>query len=372
MNDNQERYSDPAEIRHKIGTNGQLTINNVSGGVQLRPNDGEEVVVSVHSESGRSEWLPLTVRKSEGALTIDVEKRGSFAMFGTFFGSNDGMEFDVSVPRAAWVQVNSVSADINAHFLSGEQSYKTVSGDIDIDPDGGRIKAVTVSGDVQVRAAEPIELSVHTTSGDMNIQGALINRLDVRTVSGDIELEAGFAVGPLHTIESVSGDLSIESSTGVTVDVKSSMDLRRGGSRGYVAGDGAAQVRFRTLSGDCHVSDSHEIGEDGREKRGKRGGRRHERFERELERRIERQARRGHAMGPDDINFPGMPEMPPMPPMPPVPPVSFGPPSSPPPKWGTDARVPSEPQPVDQLEVLRALERGEIDVEEASRRLQEA
>jgi hypothetical protein len=369
MNDNQERYSDPTEIRHKIGANGQLTINNVSGEIELRPNDGDEVVVVVRSESGRSEWLPLTVRKSEGALTIDVEKRGSFAMFGTFFGSNDGMEFDVSVPRAAWVQVNSVSADIKAHFLSGEQSYKTVSGDIDLDPDGGRIKAVTVSGDVQVRAAEPIELSVNTTSGDMNIQGAMINRLDVRTVSGDIEFEAGFAVGPLHTIESVSGDVSIESSTGVTVDVKSSMDLRRGGSRAYVAGDGSAQVRFRTLSGDCHVSGGHEVDEDGRMKRGKKTGRRHERFERELERRIEQQVRRARGMGPDDIDFPGVPGVPPMPPGPPMPPM---PRMTPPPNWGSTPTAAPPRQPVDQLEVLRALERGEIDVEEASRRLQEA
>ena len=36
MNDNQERYPNPSEIRHRIGASGQLTINNVSGEVELR------------------------------------------------------------------------------------------------------------------------------------------------------------------------------------------------------------------------------------------------------------------------------------------------------------------------------------------------
>ena len=54
--------------------------------------------------------------------------------------------------------------------------------------------------------------------------------------------------------------------------------------------------------------------------------------------------------------------MPPMPPMPPMnPPTDYG---------RTQTR--HQAAPVDQLEVLRALERGEIDVEEATRRLQEA
>ena len=371
MNEQYERYPDPAEIRHTIGAAGQLTINNVSGDVALRAIDGDEVVVNVRSESGRSEWLPLTVRKSDGALTIDVEKRGSFAMFGTFFGSSDGIQFEVGVPRSAFVQVNTVSADITSNFLSGEQSYKTVSADIEINPDGGRIKAVTVSGDIEVRAANPVDVSANTTSGDVNIEGAVISRFDARTVSGDVEFEAGLAVGPLHTIETVSGDLSIETYSGVTVEVKSGIDLRRGGSRMVVAGDGTAQVRFRTLSGDCHVTGGREVDEDGRRRHGKRGNK-HDRFERDLERRIEQQVRRARGMSTNDDDFPGFSTVPPMPPMPPTPggfPTPPMPPMTPPPPMTPRAR---ELQPVDQLEVLRALERGEIDVEEASRRLQEA
>jgi hypothetical protein len=235
-----------------------------------------------------------------------------------------------------------------------------------------------VSGDVEVRAAEPVELSVSTTSGDIRVEGAVVNVFEARTVSGDIEFEAGFAAGPLHTIETVSGNLSIESSTGVTVDVKRGMDLRRGGSAGMVAGDGAARVRFRTLSGDCHVLGARDLDEDREDRHGRR-----DRRERRLERRLERQAEHmAREITRDRGRVPGVPSMPPMPPMPPsIRPM--------PPMTSTDAasrRDPWDPAPppaqsprsaperaaVDQLEVLRALERGEIDIEEAARRLQEA
>ena len=300
------------------------------------------------------------MRKSDGSLTIDVEKRGgSFAQFGTWFGLSDGMEFQVSVPRAARVTINTVSADIRSHFLSGEQSYKTVSADVEVNPDGGKIRVQTVSGDIAVKTAEPAELSVQSTSGDVHVEGAVIHHFDARTVSGDIQFDAGFGVGAMHNIETVSGDLSIESSTGVTVEVKSSMELHRGGSRTQVAGDGAAQVRFRTLSGDCHVRGAREVDRDDRRGPGKHG--KHERFERQLQRRIEQQVRRSLGGTPDDIEFPGV-STPPMPPMPPMNPAQdHGHPST-----------ATRREPVDQLEVLRALERGEIDVEEATRRLQEA
>lgn len=348
--DDQGRYRDPSEIRHVIGPNGQLTINNVSGTVELRAADGDEVVVNARSEGRGSDWLPLTVRKLDGALEIDVDKRGPFNMFGSFFGGNDGVEFEVSVPRGARVSVNAVSADINAHFLSGEQSYKTVSGDVEIDPDGGRVAVTTVSGDIEVRAGEPLELTLNSTSGDISVEGATLSVFHAKTVSGDVEFEAGLAAGPVHSVETVSGDLSVESTTGVTVDYKSGMDMRRGGETAYVAGDGAASLRFRTLSGDCHV-------EGARRENRRDGGDRSSRFERRIERHAERLAERmtdqfGFGPGRGGRRGSEAPTAPP--PVPPRPPMA-----------------PPAPPAVDQLEVLRALERGEIDVEEAARRLQE-
>lgn len=333
----EERFTDPAEIRHTIGAQGSLTIHNISGKVELRATDGDDVLVVARSEGGNADSLPITVRRTDGGLHVEVEKRDSEG-FGSWFSNVRGIELEVSVPRGARVEVNTVSADIESRSLAGEQAYKTVSGDIQADPHGGRLRLAAVSGDVTVRSAEPSEVHVTSTSGDVHVQGAALEAFDVRTVSGDVQLEAGLAAGPLHTVETVSGDLSVESPTGVTVHVKRGMDLARGGSSALVTGDGAAQLRFRTLSGDCHVDGARRSGE----------GRRERRVEHRLQRHGERIAR-------EFMTSAGFRSVPPVPPVP-----------------ETPAPESPAPPPVDQLEVLRALERGEIDVDEAARRLQEA
>ncbi len=329
MND-KDTYSSPAEIRHTIGAGGHLTIQAIAGSVTLRGTDSDEAVVVVRSESGGGE-LPLTVQRSDGGLHIEVAKHGLVG-FGAWFGRDDGsLEFEAVLPRGARVDLKTVSSDIGTKLLTGDQSYKTVSGDVEIDQAGGRIQAATVSGDVDVRAAQPVELSANSTSGDVRVRGAVLASFNARTVSGDVEFEAGLATGAVHSVETVSGDLSVESTTGVTVDVKRSMDIARGRSAALVAGDGAASLRFRTLSGDCHVA-----------------GARHD--------------ERGHSAKRKGFRV-ELPEMPPMPKMPPMPPTFATADAAPPP--------PDRPE-IDQLEVLRALERGEIDVDEATRRLQEA
>ncbi|HEY5488263.1 MAG TPA: hypothetical protein VIK00_00360, partial [Candidatus Limnocylindrales bacterium] len=85
-----------------------------------------------------------------------------------------------------------------------------------------------------------------------------------------------------------------------------------------------------------------------------------------IERQVQRMTR---GIGPD-FDFPPMPPtpgQPPMAPMAPAPPAQRSSGYQP-----QTTAVASQPRPQDQLEILRSLERGEIDVDEAARRLQEA
>jgi hypothetical protein len=136
-------------------------------------------------------------------------------------------------------------------------------------------------------------------------------------VSGDIELEGILAGGPQHRIETVSGDFSMGATGNLTVEVRGlSTDAnirlphRSEGSRDrrrYVIGDGGPEVLFSSMSGDIEV----------------------------------RPPRRAPSV--------------------PRPPVPAAPPPPPPPHPTVDEDA--------QLAILRELERGEIDVEEATRRL---
>ncbi len=305
-----QQFTDPAEIHHPIGASGSFSLNNVSGDIRVRGADTDEAVVVARSGRGRQEWLPITVRKAEGMLSIEIEQKG--ALLGWGRGRAD-VEFDVTLPRGARVDITAVSADIQATGLVGEQSYRTVSGDVGLDGVGGRISLTSVSGDLRLEGAGLVEPRANTTSGDLELNAPNLRAIALRTVSGDVQVRGGFDTGALHTIETVSGDVDIESTTGLTVEVKKGIDLG-GGLKQRVVGDGAARLRFRTLSGDLHVMGM--------------GG----------ERAVKDQ--------------PFVPFTAPEAPMPPAPPAP-----------------PAAPQP-SSLEILQALERGEIDIEEAQRRLE--
>ena len=310
-----DQYSDPSEIRHHIGATGAFSLTNVSGDVRVRGAETEDAVVLARSSSGRQEWLPLVVRKAQGMLSIELDHKGT-ALFGWLM-RNTNVEFDITLPRGARVEVTAVSAEIRANGLVGEQTYKTVSGDVLLDGVGGRISATSVSGDVRLTGVQLVEPRANTTSGDLEIAAPNLRALQLRTVSGDAQVRGAFDTGALHSIESVSGNASIEAMSGRTVEVKKGIDFSGGGNRERVVGDGAARLRFRTLSGDLELS-------------GER-------------------ARR------DAAPAPVRPAQPLPPVLPATPAAAAGPPLQP-----------------SSLEILRALERGEIDVEEASRRLEGA
>src|SRR5262245_9184407 len=248
MSDQEDLYS-PADIRHRIGASGSFTLNNVSGDVRVRGVAGDEVVASARWDGGGDQPLPLVVRRSQGSLQIDTDQTGNWFSW----RRRGGIEFDIDVPFGARVEVQVVSSDMEVHGLTGEQSYKSVAGDIEITGAGGRVAGQTVSGDIELQASKPIEISLTTTSGDVEAAATLFQVVRMRTVSGDISVRGSFAEGPQHSVESVSGDLQIVAANGVTVDSRLGIDFSKKDARPMVAGDGRANLRFRSLSGDVHL-----------------------------------------------------------------------------------------------------------------------
>ena len=320
------------EIEHDIGPQGRFTLRVTSPDVELRAVDGGTARVRVEFElRGASdahaddafERLQYTVNRGEGLLEVAEPKRdstGLAAIAGILGLSSDRVDTHVvaELPRGASVDFAGVSADVTVLGLRGDQSFKTVSGDLVMSDLGGSIAVNGVSSDITVRAERPISLRANTVSGDLSAIAPRFDSARVVSVSGDIELEGDLAPDQGHRFETVSGDLSLGVVGGVTLEVRglsSDVDVsvahRSEGSRDrrrYVIGNGAASVQFSSMSGDVSVH----------------------------------AARRIAAPPPPAA---------PAPPNPPAPPMS--------PPMSED----------EQLAILRALERGEIDVEDASRRL---
>lgn len=305
-----------AGLEHEVGAEGVIMLRLEHGEVRLHGSDGHRAVI----RSGHGSSLDdLVVERGDGSLAISSRRDGSFGT-GRRGRDRGAIALELDVPRRAAIVVESGDADVSADGLAGEQRYRTASGDVRLREVTGTIGVDAVSGDVAVRASGTASLALRTVSGELEILAATIARLRAATTSGDVDVEGRFEGEGPFSIETVSGDarlapandVRVETST-ISGDVASELEATRDGRRGRQTlvigrGDGPV-VTFRSTSGDLVVT------------------------------------------------RPTAPSSPPA--------------TGPQDPVGTTTSAPVIPtgDAADDLAILRALERGEIDVAEAGRRL---
>jgi DUF4097 and DUF4098 domain-containing protein YvlB len=250
----------PVAIDHPIGPNGQLTVKVATRDIRLVPSPDDHV--RVRSTDGRPLGDDITIEAGDGSLSI--RETGRFLGMDLFFDTDRSVGIVLEVPPAAETNVQTASGDISANGLRGEQLYRSASGAVSLEDALGRITTETVSGDVGIGAGGVVELIVKTVSGDVTIDGEKIERVRLTTTSGDIRLVSGLGAGP-HAIETLSGDALIATNSGIRIQARTiSGDLRSDlphtadgmiGRRSLTVGDGAVELSFRSVSGDLRVVD---------------------------------------------------------------------------------------------------------------------
>jgi hypothetical protein len=319
-------------IEHRVGETGFVTIRLADWDADVRAVDGATVTVR-NADAGP---LPadLRVDQSEGAITI-----GQVDTFGISFSIGrrpKGVRLEIDVPAKARVAISTASGDAQARGLHGPVNARTASGDLTLVDIAGDLQAETVSGDVLIRLDGPTGLAVKTVSGDAVIEGGRADRFAYTSTSGDLRLISELGDGP-HAIQTVSGDAVVTTRNGIRVaaqtvtgDLSSEMPHSsegRPGRRSLIVGEGRTALQFRSVSGDLRV------------------------------------------VGPKNGEAFAIPK----PPAPPAPPEPLGAVAA-----LTDVELPdidldapAEASVDDdaRLDILRALERGEIDVDEATTRL---
>jgi DUF4097 and DUF4098 domain-containing protein YvlB len=273
--------SDSIERKIAAGAAGEVVISNVSGQIDVRGWDRNEVQVTGHLGRGVER---LDLETSGGRTVVKVVlPRGN---------SHDGdADIEVSVPKGSSVEVSAVSADVSSRGVLGTQRLKSVSGEVtadiagdesevrsvsgdvtvrgngkplslrvssvsgslDITNTSGKLDVVTVSGDARVQVGEASDLRGRTTSGSLEVSGKLTRdgRVDVEGVSGDITLRVSAAGGISTEIESFSGDINGCLAENVERVSKYGPGVRLN-TRTVEAG---ARVRAKTLSGDIEICD---------------------------------------------------------------------------------------------------------------------
>ena len=273
--------SDTIDRKVAATANGEVVISNVSGSIDVRGWDRNEVQVT--GDLGSSvERLDLETIGGRTVVKV-VLPRGS--------GHDSEADLTISVPKGSTVEVSAVSADVSSRGVLGTQRLKSVSGEItadiagdeselrsvsgdvtvrgtgkpmrlrvssvsgslDITNTAGSLDLVTVSGDASVQAGESSDVRGRTTSGTLEVRGKLTRdgRVDVEGVSGDIILRLSAPGGLSTEIESFSGDIN-----GCLADNVERVSKYGPGKRLNIRTvEAGARVRAKTLSGDIDICD---------------------------------------------------------------------------------------------------------------------
>ena len=252
------RTTTGSSLDHVIGPEGLVSIGLPDGEVRIRAVDGD--TVRIRDRSGRDLGAMFTVDLAEGSAALTAIRDGDFLGRRR---NGRAADLDIDAPRRATVLIETASAEIDSDGLAGEQRYRTTSGDVTLRNVAGRIDIEAVSGDVDVIAAGDADARFRTVSGDIELRAGTLRSLVVASTSGDLKV-AGRLAGPgPFGIETVSGDgllapagdLRIEMTT-MSGDLQSDVDalMESGrGRRSSTIGSGGPLFTFRSMSGDLRV-----------------------------------------------------------------------------------------------------------------------
>jgi hypothetical protein len=384
-----------------------LTVHNASGNVTVRAADRGDVRIS-HTSIG----LPGDLGDDEAVLLIDARNNRidvrpnprlgagwageidldavvgqiskAFRWGGMWSSAKPGkvrvasgrhgwsdIAIDIEMPRAITgrVEVHTASGDVRIEDITAEIELHTMSGDMRVVRTSGDLVLQTASGDLAVEGSRG-RLSVRTASGDVRVGAARSEGFEIQTAAGDSVVDALLAGDGPCRVQSASGDVHLT--------------LRRPAVNGE---EPAVTLAFHTVSGDAHVTPpfrkvDRRLWRAGPGDRGPRidvttvSG--------DLSADIAAAAGAFVAAPPPPVRVGDAPPAPPAPPEPPAAPAWPSPPPAPevaverqpygaPDLAASEAETegarPAALDPAARLAVLEAVERGEIDVEEALRRL---
>ena len=324
-------------LSHPIGPDGLLVLRVHDGTIRLRGVNGETATVRA-ADGGALEGLEI----EPGERSLSIGSRRGIDILGPDFlgfgrrdrtrGRGRTKDLHLDVPAGATVIVEGASADVDVQGMHGDQRYRSASGDLVLADVRGSLTIEALSGDIEIGTDGPSTVTARTVSGDLDLRAGSLAELRATTTSGDLHITGRFDGDGPYAVVTVSGDATlaplndvrIEART-ITGDIDSDLPSRRddaGGRRALIIGSGGPTITFRSTSGDIRVVAAN-------------GTNRHTQAEQAT------------------------------PPTPPAPPAPAAPPDAP------TAPRPAAEDDDSRLAILRDLERGDIDVAEAGRRLEE-
>ncbi|MGH2442519.1 MAG: DUF4097 family beta strand repeat-containing protein [Chloroflexota bacterium] len=220
----QDRLTDTIiDRRFDVSPGSHLDISNVSGSVNVRA--GEPDVITMHAvKSGSDRSQANTVIEiAQDGNSVQVKTTQASQRFGILsqLGSPCSVNFELRVPPDCRVSAHAVSSSIAVSELNTDLTLHSVSGGIDMADITGDCTVSNVSGKIQGRRLAGA-LIVNTTSGSTDIRDSRIASANLNSVSGGCTLETPLFHGRHYFAKTVSGNmkLKVPPDTGASIQLK--------------------------------------------------------------------------------------------------------------------------------------------------------
>jgi hypothetical protein len=260
-------------LTHQLGSAGRLSVKTVTGTLRVRGIEGEEAHVTVayriratdHASAERAlDSGRVLIDRGTNSLDIETpERRLATGLAWLFGGARVNADIMVEVPYGTAVRLETMSGSIEAEDLVAEQHYRTISGEIRLWGLAGAVEAGSISGGVTLDTASSLCLRANSISGAIKVRAARFYGLSLNTTSGSMIVYGGLDPSADHRIETIAGSIDLTPLSGVTAELRTVSGSIRGemashlqGTRGSwraVVGDGRAHLWVNSTSGSLRL-----------------------------------------------------------------------------------------------------------------------
>lgn len=187
-----EKYEEKFEKTVDLAKDGEVRLNNISGGIEVKSWNKSQVKIDALKVSKASTFSKA--KENAGKVEIVVDKDDNTLRIKTkypkkIFGKsvNVSVHYSLWIPDKASVNIKSVSGGVNLEEIGAAVKVEVVSGNIEVQTAAKGVDCKTVSGKLKVEDIAG-DADLNTVSGTIfahRVRGSI----DAETVSGGVELK---------------------------------------------------------------------------------------------------------------------------------------------------------------------------------------
>ncbi len=192
------------ETKHfTVGDQPALVLTTSDGDVHLNSGPARQITIVAHKHTfaGSGDQLNVDYNLSSDGNTLTVSYNEQFTFNFSLF-IRTGVDFDVMVPTATALNVQTSNGSVDASGISGSITLKSSNGSVSTNGGSGQVTLTTSNGSIQASNVSG-QITLTTSNGSIEADNAS-GVMRVKTSNGSIKVSGA----------SLSGDSTFETSDG--------------------------------------------------------------------------------------------------------------------------------------------------------------